>query len=368
MRGDDCGGLGEEEFGDLDGIEGGSFADLVTDNPEGEGVGEDLIFADATDEAVVLAGGVEGDGVAGLGWVVDEFDPGSVLVDGLSFGDGGIFFEKGGDGDGVGAHDGDADAGAGDFEVGKVEDFSSFEEHFLFFFGVAVVEEGIDVGDEIVGDLARVDFGFDGLPVDEGVDLGFEFDDSLGTAAGDGLVSGGDEAFESEGAVEGGEAHQSDDGGAVGIGDDVFGVLVGGLGVDFGNDQGDLRVHAESGGVINDETAGGGGVGGKFEGDVSASGEKGKVEMGEGVFGEFLDDEVFSAKGDGRSGGAGGGEQGEVGKGEVTFFEAKKHFTANGSGGSNDGDAGVIFHGRRRVTTGRSIAILDFMIGIFVKK
>jgi hypothetical protein len=65
-----------EEFGDLNGIESGAFADLVADDPEVECVFEDEVFADAADEAFVLAGGVEGDGEDFVRWVIDDMDAG----------------------------------------------------------------------------------------------------------------------------------------------------------------------------------------------------------------------------------------------------------------------------------------------------
>ena len=55
--------IGLEKFSNLDCVEGGAFADLVSDDPKGEGVGEDLVFANTADEAVVFSGRVEGDRV-----------------------------------------------------------------------------------------------------------------------------------------------------------------------------------------------------------------------------------------------------------------------------------------------------------------
>jgi hypothetical protein len=47
----------------LNSVECGSFLNLISDDPEGESVGEDLIFANPSNEAVVFPGGVEWDWV-----------------------------------------------------------------------------------------------------------------------------------------------------------------------------------------------------------------------------------------------------------------------------------------------------------------
>ena len=49
----------DEKFGDLHGIEGGAFEELVADDPESEAVFQSAILAEATDGAIVLAGEVE---------------------------------------------------------------------------------------------------------------------------------------------------------------------------------------------------------------------------------------------------------------------------------------------------------------------
>lgn len=184
-----------EKFCDLDGIESGPFADLIADDPEGEGIWDDLVPTNATDEAVVLSDGIKWDGVEALRGIIAESDSDGLGVDRSGFGDGGIFFEDGGDGDGVGAHHGDADAGAGDSEFGEVENFATFVEHFLLLLGVAAVLESIDVWDDVVNDLVGVDFFLNGIAGDEGAGLGFEFGDALGSASGDRLISGGNDAL-----------------------------------------------------------------------------------------------------------------------------------------------------------------------------
>src|SRR5690606_9265757 len=138
----------------------------------------------------------------------------------------------------------------------KLHDLAAFVEHFELFLGVAVVGEDVDLGDDVEGDLAGVDFRGEFVAGDDGLDLFIEFDDALGAGAVNGLVAGSDDGFEAEGFVQRGKGHQRDDGGAVGIGDDAAGRVFGGLRIDFGHDEGNVRVHAEGGGVVDHDGAG----------------------------------------------------------------------------------------------------------------
>lgn len=242
--------------------------------------------------------------------------------------------------------DGDADAGAGDFEVGQVEDFAGFVEHFELFLGVAAVLEDVDVGDDVGGDLVGVDVFGDFAVVGEGLDLGVELGDTGGAGAGDGLVGRGDDVFEAEGLVKRAEGHEGDDGGAVGVGNDALGGVLSVSGVEFGDDEGDVGVHAEGGGVVDDDGTGGGGVRGEFLGDGASGGEEGDIDVGEGMGGEFLDGEFLALERDGFPGRASGCEEGELGEGKFAVGDAGKHFDSDGTGGASDGDVRRVVHER----------------------
>lgn len=126
-----------EEFGDLDGVERGTFEELVADDPEGESVVQGAVHAKAADLAIVLSGDVEGEGV-GIGFgIIEDVQSGSLgQHDAGGFhGDGAGEFRL--DGNAVGAEDGDAHAGHGGAEGGMVHDFAPlvFQLHFLL--GVA---------------------------------------------------------------------------------------------------------------------------------------------------------------------------------------------------------------------------------------
>ena len=348
------GGCFLQALGDLDGVEGGAFEELVADDPEGEAIVEGAIHAEAADGAVVLACDVEGQGILFGGGVVDDVETGGFGEDFAGGGDGDGLVEFGADGDAVGAEDGDADAGDAGAEVRVVHDFAAFVFELHFLFGVTGVEEGVDVGEDVEGDLVRVDLDFGGgefgvVPSGAaaggpGVGLAGEFFDGLGASAGDGLVARGPDALDAEGLVQGVEGHQGDGGGAVGVGDDALvGFDIGG--VHLGDDEGDGGVHAEGGGVVDDDGSGFDGVGGEFFGDATAGAEEGDVDAFEGVRGQFFDGQLLAFERHFLAGAAGGGEEGELADGEVAFLEAAQHFDAHRSGGADDGDVLELTHG-----------------------
>lgn len=114
-----------QEFGDLDGVEGGAFAELVAADEEVEGemgrirLGGSVhreagIWADAADEDIVFAAGLEGCGERVCCAVIDDREAGE-RGEGLSqLLRGGASFECDVDALGVCAADGDADAGCRD--------------------------------------------------------------------------------------------------------------------------------------------------------------------------------------------------------------------------------------------------------------
>lgn len=239
----------------------------------------------------------------------------------------------------MGAIHRDADAGAGDFEGRQAEDLPALVEHFHLFPGVAVFGEDIDLRDDIECDLTRVDFRGKRGAGGDGADLLLKFDDTAGTGAGNRLVGGGDHGFEAEGIVERGEGHQGDDGGAVRIRDDVPGTVGSGVRINFRDYERDIPVHAEGGGIINDHGTGGGGVGSELRGDATSRAEQGDINIGKRVRGEFLDPDFRAAESDFFPGGTGGGKKGESAEFKIPLLEAKQHFRAHGSRGSDNCNA-----------------------------
>ncbi len=70
-----------QQFGDLDGVEGGALAEVVAGDEEVEGAWVVHGAADAADPGGVGADGVDGHGELAGGGVVDEDDAGGVAED-----------------------------------------------------------------------------------------------------------------------------------------------------------------------------------------------------------------------------------------------------------------------------------------------
>ena len=97
--------------------------------------------------------------------------------------------------------------------------------------------------------------------------------------------------------VQGLECHDHDDGGAVGVGDDVARGDEGVLTVDLGHHQGHIVVHAEGAAVVDHDAAVLGDGGGELAGGPCAHGDEGDVDVLEVVvvLQEF-DDVVLAAE------------------------------------------------------------------------
>jgi hypothetical protein len=76
---------GDELLGNLDGVEGGAFADLVADHPDVESGGHGAVLADAADEDFVAAGGEGWHGVDLAVGLVEDDDAGGFGQDAPRF-------------------------------------------------------------------------------------------------------------------------------------------------------------------------------------------------------------------------------------------------------------------------------------------
>src|SRR5690606_18300850 len=141
-------------FGDLDGVGGSAFADLIAgyEDFDAAAVFAGLILADASNQHIILAGGEDGHGEgAGFG-IVHNFDARGLFEDGTHFSGGHGVGELDVDALAVGAGDGDAHAGGRDQDLGIGEDLAGFVDHLLLFFVVAVFADGGVVAEEVVDD------------------------------------------------------------------------------------------------------------------------------------------------------------------------------------------------------------------------
>ena len=79
-----------------------------------------------------------------------------------------------------------------------MHDLAAFVFHFHFFLGVAIGQEGIDMGQDIERDLVRIDLAGDGLAVHDLLHLAAQFFDGLGAGARDRLVTRGEDPLDVE--------------------------------------------------------------------------------------------------------------------------------------------------------------------------
>ena len=144
--------------------------------------------------------------------------------------------------------DGDAHGGGGDAQGLIVQYLFGFLYHLPFLFGVAVVEEYVDMRQhierdgigELLGRFAR--------------DAVLQVVVSGDARAGDRLIGGVNYALDAESVVKGLKGDDSLNGGAVGIGDDAF-VPLHVLGIDLGDDEGNVVVHTPLAAVVHDHGA-----------------------------------------------------------------------------------------------------------------
>src|SRR5690606_7499016 len=123
------------------------------------------------------------------------------------------------------------------------------------------------------------------------------------------------------------------------VGDDALAGFVDRVGVDFGDDEGHVGVHAPAAGVVDDGDAGGGEAGCLRFGEGGAGAEDGDVEPGGVGGGGVFDGDVAAVEFEGGAGGAGGGEEADFGCRKTPLLKELSYDGADLSGGADDADA-----------------------------
>ena len=248
----------DQELGNLHGVGRGALAQVVAGEPEVEGALLVGVAADAADEDVVAAGGVERHRVPAVGGVVDDDHAGRLGEQGAAVVRREVLAGAHVDRLRVAADHRHPGAGGGDRHlVAEAEDLARLGHHLALLGGVVVaVLEDLDLGQHVEGDLVRVDLRRRHLLARQrGPRLGEQLLDRPLAGAGDRLVAGDDEALEPDRAVDRRQRHHHHHRRAVGVGDDAL-VAGGGVGVDPGDDQRHVLVHAPVAGVVDDDRAG----------------------------------------------------------------------------------------------------------------
>ena len=228
------------------------------------------------------------------------------------------------------ADDGHARAGAADLHLGQVEDLAALVLHLHLLAGVALEGLAADLGNDVVRDLILEDLGLKVLALGKGLDLIVEFVDAALARAADGLIGRGDDRLDGAFLGEGIDGYKRDDRGAVGIRDDAL-VPLHVLGVDLGNDEGNIGVEAEGARVIDEHRARLDDRGSETLGDVVLGRAKDDVEPFKGIVGGFDDGAFLPAERDltARASGACDGTKGR--DREIALFENFDHFLTDGA-------------------------------------
>ncbi len=153
-----------------------------------------------------------------------------------------------------------------------------------------------------------------------------------------GLVAGRHHRAQAEGVVQGLQWQHRRHRGAVGVGDDAPrrpGVQL--VGVDLGDDEGDVGVHAEGGGVVDDQRPGGDGAGRVLLGPVTSGAEQRDVDPIEDVLvGQVPNRDVAVPPADRAAGRTGGRQQDQVIQREVPAVQQPPQVLTDCAGGTGD--------------------------------
>ena len=141
--------------------------------------------------------------------------------------------------------------------LAEAEDLARLGHHLALLGRVVVaVLEGLDLRQDVEGDLVRVDLGAGASsPVEHRLRLRAQLLDRPLAGAGDRLVGGDDQALDAGRVVDRRERHHHLHRRAVRVGDDAL-VAVDRVGVDLGDDQRHVVVHPPVAGVVDDDRAG----------------------------------------------------------------------------------------------------------------
>mmetsp|Transcript_10224 Transcript_10224/g.21896 ORF Transcript_10224/g.21896 Transcript_10224/m.21896 type:complete len:289 (-) Transcript_10224:43-909(-) len=234
------------------------------------------------------------------------------------------------------AHDGHADAGGGDLDVLVLPDLVRLLHHLHLLLVVAQLHIHLGVvGEQVEGVLHGEDLGLCGLAVQHVAGLSAQLLHGGSTGTGGSLVGGHHHPLDVCNAVQGGDGHEGNDGGAVGVCDDgspLAQLDVGhGLGVHLGNHQGDTLGHAEGGAVVNHHRASSCCNGAQGLADRASSAEQSDVNALEAVLSQLLNSVGVSIKLLLLASGPSRGQQLNVTVGKVALLEHRQELLAHGT-------------------------------------
>ena len=220
-----------------------------------------------------------------------------------------------------------------------MHDLAALVLHLQLLGRVRLVLEAADLRDKVIGQLIREGLGLPHLAaLGEHTALALELREARKAGAGGSLIGRDDQTLQAGSLVKREGRHEADDGGAVGVGDDVARVVGNIRRVDLGNNKGHVLVEAERVRVVHAHSAALGGLGKKFLGGLVAGGAEDDVDALEGVRAGKLHGNVLAAEPHGLAHRARRGERDEPLDGKITLLETLEHLGSDDAGRAEDCD------------------------------
>ena len=160
-----------------------------------------------------------------------------------------------------------------------MHDLLCLVEHLHFFFGISVILEYVDLGDDVISQLIGKLLHGDGFAFQYFTILLFQLGHGCGTRTAGSLIAGHVDTFDMAQVFDRLQSRHHHDGRTVRVGDDAARTLQGIGCVAFGYDERHVLVHAESAGVIYHDCPVTGDVFGKFFGCAGTGRGKGDVDV-----------------------------------------------------------------------------------------
>ena len=159
-----------------------------------------------------------------------------------------------------------------------------------------------------------------------------QLEQALGSLAAGGLVGRDDHALDPGQIVQRLQRDDHLDRRAIGIGDDALGDCFEGVGVDLGDDQRHVGVHAPGAGIVDDDGTGLGGHGAELAADRRGRAGQDDVDAGECLGTDRLDGVFFALKLDGFARAAVGSQEFDGPERELVLDEHLPHDFADRTG------------------------------------
>ncbi len=324
--------------------------EVVGDDPQVEGPLVAGVAADAPDEHLIPAGGLDRHRVGGGAGVVEDDDAGGRREQLPSALRGELLARLHIDGLGVPRHNGYPNAGRAHPDRSIAEDLAGLVDELALLVGVIVSRrEAAGVGEDVECDLVGVLLRRRDAPVvEQRMRLVEQLIDGPPAGAGNGLVGGDHEPLDAGRVLQRLERHDHLHRRAVRVGNDAA-VARQGIGVDLADDERHVLLHAPARGVVDHHGARGGEPRRPLTGGRAAGREEGDVEAPDRLLVQALNGEAAVEL---PPDGALGGEWHDLLGGKAPLPQQPQHQSADLTGRADHGDSVAAPHGVRVTAEG----------------